>query len=286
MPAHSADLVLDEVSGHIVEARINGVPLRLKVELDHSHSITLNPAAAARAGLGDGTGRWIEIIGPVRLNGRFARPPIVIDGKKVRAQVHWQERAAVSGADGTITPYLLPYDRVILQRRPQSGPEQELLFSSKLHDNHGIHVPVRVGKRRLAVRMSLSRPNTSAPAAAAAIIARAHGGLVSEGRVFEEIAFGVKRPALRLRLQQPLRIGALPISELLARTADFRGDHELARAQAAVPEGEIVVTGKTPSQPPLYRMTVGLDVLGRCSSATYTRGTGELRLRCAAGSTP
>jgi hypothetical protein len=45
-----------------------------------------------------------------------------------------------------------------------------------------------------------------------------------------------------------------------------------------------VVTGKTPSQPPLYRITVGLDVLERCSSATYTRATGELRLRCSTGS--
>lgn len=285
-PAHSADLLLDEASGHIVEASINGVPLRLKVELDHSHSITINPAAAARAGLGNGQGRWVEIIGPVRLHGRVARPNIFIGDKEFTAPVHWQEQEAVSGADGTITPHLLPFDRVTLQRRPQSAPEQDLVFSSKLHDNHGIHVPVRVGEKRVAVRMSLSRANTSAPAAAAAIIARKHGGVVSEARILEEIAFGVKRPARILRLQQPFQVGGLTIPALLARTADFRGKHKLARAQAPMPEGEILVTGKTHSQPPLYRVTLGLDVLGRCSSATYTRGTGELRLRCAAGSSP
>jgi hypothetical protein len=280
-PAHAADLVLDEASGYIIEARINGVPLRLKVELEHSGSVTLDPAAAARAGLGNGEGRSIEIIGPVRLEGRFTKARLLIAGRTVRAKVDWQDRPPVSGADGIITPHLLPYDRVILKRRPGAASEQNLVFSSKLHENHGIYVPVRIGGQRVAVRMSVVRPTTSAPTAAAAVIAQTHGGVLGENKSLEEIAFGVKRPARRLLLQRPLRIGGLVIGSLMARTADFRGDHELVRASTPISAGEILVVGKAPSQPPLYRITLGLDVLGRCSSVTYSRGTGELRLRCA-----
>jgi hypothetical protein len=49
-PAAAADLVLDRAGGPFVQAMINGVPLRLKVEFDHTEGITLNPDAAARAG--------------------------------------------------------------------------------------------------------------------------------------------------------------------------------------------------------------------------------------------
>ncbi len=80
-PARAVDLRLDARSGPYVEALINGVPLRLRVDLDHSRTIALNPGAAARAGLADGQGRWLEIIGPVRLRGRFGRPAIA---KEVR----------------------------------------------------------------------------------------------------------------------------------------------------------------------------------------------------------
>jgi hypothetical protein len=262
---------------------LNGVPLRLKVELDHSYSVTLNPAAAARAGMGRGKGRAIEIIGPVRLEGRFADAPLFIAGRKIRAKVTWQDRPAVSGADGTITPHLLPFDKVVLQRRAQPGAERDIVYSSRLHENHGIHVPVRIGRHSVAVRMSLVRATTIAPTAAAAVIASTHGAVLGERSSLEEIAFGIKRPARLLRLEHPLQVGGLAVPSLMARTADFRGDHELMRTRPEVLEGEILVTARSPSQPPLYRMTVGLDVLGRCSSATYTRGTGELRFRCAAG---
>jgi catechol-2,3-dioxygenase len=69
----------------------------------------------------------------------------------------------------------------------------------------------------------------------------------------------------------------------MARTSDFRGKHKLTGTAERAREGEILVTGRLPSQDPLYRMTLGLDVLERCSAATYVRATGELRLRCARG---
>jgi hypothetical protein len=66
----------------------------------------------------------------------------------------------------------------------------------------------------------------------------------------------------------------------MVRTADFRGDHKLALAATQVRPDEIVVAGKKPSQEPLYRITVGLEALGRCSAATYARQARQLALRC------
>jgi hypothetical protein len=97
-----------------------------------------------------------------------------------------------------------------------------------------------------------------------------------------EIGHGVVRPVRRFRLVQPLRIGNLAIESLLARTSDFRGDHKLILPGATAAPGEILVTGKNKSQFPLYRITVGLDVLERCSAATYRRALAQIRLRCAA----
>lgn len=280
-PSRAQDLVLDARSGPFVDAWINGVRLRLKVELDHAGAVTLNPAAAARTGLGRGQGKWVDIIGPVRLSGRFARAPLVVQGREVSAKIHWQERNVTSEADGTVTPHLLPFDTVTLIRRQESGSERELVFGARMDENHGIHFPLRIGKRRVAVRFSFFRPRSFALAAAAAVIAENHGGVLEEGRSFESISYGVDRPVRPLRLSRPLEVGSLTLSRMMARTVDFRGKHKLARAPAR--EDGILVVGRIPSQDAVYRLTLGLDVLDRCSRAVYTRSTGELRLRCAPG---
>lgn len=282
VPARAADLVLDATNGPYVEARINGVPLRIRVDFDHGRSLTLNPDAAARAGLGNGQGRWIQIIGPVRLRGRFAEIPVALAAQATRAKVNWQEVPVATDADGVVTPYLLPFDRVILERSPARAGERDIVLASRIHDNHGIHVPVRIGKRRIAARLSFHRPRTTAPAAGAAVIMGAQGGALGSVKSLEEIGFGVKRPARPLRLDRALRIGELTITRLMARSADFRGKHKLALPVAPAANSDILVTGRLPSQGPLYRITIGLDVLERCSAVSYVRSTGEIRLRCAA----
>lgn len=281
-PGSAADLVLEAGTGPYVQALVNGVPLRLRVDFDHGRSLTLNPEAAARAGLGAGQGRWTQIIGRVRLRGRFAEMPVTPAGQMTRAKVNWQAVPVAADADGVVTPYLLPFDRVTLERRPARAGERDMVFGSSIHGNHGIHVPVRIGKRLIAARLSFHRPRTTAAAAAAAVILGAHGGALEGARSLEEIGYGVKRPARPLRLDRALRIGDLTIARLMARSADYRGKHKLALPSAPVPDGDMLVTGWPPSQGPLYRITIGLDVLERCSAASYVRATGELRLRCAA----
>lgn len=278
-PASAADLVLDG-SAPLIQAEIGGVPLRLKVVLDHAPGITLNPDAAARAGLGKGEGEWVERIGPVKLRGRFANLSLVIAGVPAEASVRWPERPSSTDADGEISIDSLPFETVALKRREAAPGEREFAFQTKLHANHGVHIPFLAGRRRIAARLSFSRARTSAPAAAGAAIAAVHGGALGPEKSYEEIRLGVARPVWPLRLERPLQIGALAVPLIMVRASDFRGKHRLERRPEPSLE-QIVVTGERRSQDALYRITIGLDVLGRCSAATYSRATGVLRLRCA-----
>lgn len=278
-PAPAPELVLHAASGSYVEAVIGGVPLRLEVQLDHAPAISLNPDAAERAGLGSGDGKWTEAIGPVKLRGRFSEERLLLAGLPAKAKVRWHQRVS-QDADGLISVHLLPFERVTVMRGGPVPGERETELAIKVHDNHGVYVPLDFGKRRIAARLSFSRPRTTAPAAAAAVIARAHGGAIQPEKSFEEISLGVMRPVRPLRLQRPLAIGPLAVTRLMVRTADFRGDHKLVLTATKSQNGEIVVAGAAPSQKPLYRITIGLDVLGRCSSATYLREARRLILRC------
>jgi hypothetical protein len=278
-PARAADLIL-QPSDPYVEAEIGGVLLKLKVVLDHAPGITLNPDAAARAGLGRGDGIWVEQIGPVKLRGRQAQLRFLVAGVPAEAKVRWHGGPAATDADGHISIDTLPFDSVTLERRRAGPQERDLAFETKLHHNHGVHIRFLAGRRRIAARLSFSRVRTSAPAAAGAALAAVYGGALDPEKSYEEISLGVARPVWPLRLQRPVRLGGLAIPAIMVRASDFRGKHRLERRPDPAEE-EIVVRGERRSQDALYRITVGLDVLGRCSAATYVRATGALRLRCA-----
>lgn len=280
-PAAAADLVLDTGTGPYVEARLNGVTLRLKVQLDHEAAISLNPAAAARAGLGRGQGKSIMKIGPMTLTGRFANAELTIDGTKVPAQLNWYNRDAASDADGTISPILLPFDAVRLETGQLRGPARTLSFATRVDKNHGIFVPVAVGGQAIAVRFSLVRQRSTSPAAAAAVLAQRFGGTIEESSLLEEIGFGVKRPVRQLRLSEPFTVGPLPIPALWVRVTDFRGDHQLPPTRPA-DNGVILVEGAPKSQKSLYRITLGSDVLNGCVAATYQKESGRLSFTCPA----
>ena len=278
-PAAAADLVLRAASGPYVDAVIGGTRLRLRVELDHAPAVTLNPDAAARAGL-QGDGKWLEQIGPVKLRGRKQDLRLLIEGTPAEAEVRWHDRKVAADADGQVSIHALPFDSVTIERREAGPGEREVALQTKVHDNHGVYVPVLAGRRKIAVRLSFSRPRTSAPAAAGAALAQVHGGMLEPRKSYEEISLGVMRPVWPMQLATPLRFGGLAVPLLMVRASDFRGKHRLQRRQEEGMEG-IVVTGERRSQDALYRITVGTDVLGRCSAATYSRASGVLRLRCA-----
>jgi hypothetical protein len=279
-PVGAADLVLNTVSDRTVVAAVNGVPLRLEVRFDHEGSVNLNRDAAARAGLGRGTGKSLMRIGPVQIPGRHTQAVLNIAGQPVKAEISWYERDCTRSADGTISAALLPFDSVTIKRGAGARSGAPIAFQTRFHKNHGLYVPVQAGGKTIAVRFSMDDERSTAPAAAAALLVRHHGGALSSTRASEEIGFGVVRPVRQLRFERPVPVGALRLPTIMVRAADFRGDHRLPQSVSAQPEDAIVVTGVRKSQEALYRMTLGSDVLGGCSAIGFVRASRLMWAQC------
>ena len=278
--AEAEDLVLDPAGGHLVEAAVNGVPLRLRVTLDAHGFVILNRAAARRAKLGRGDRRMVMAIGPVRLKGRGVQAPVTIGGRTAEMLLGWYDAPVDPAADGVISPGALPYDRVRLRYLPTAPGRHTLAYRVQFGEGDGLHVPIDVGGGySIAVRFAPDAADTIAAGAAAAMMAETHGGTLSTAPFHVEIGFGITRPARWLTLRSPVRVGAAAVDRLLMRTSDFLGTHRLPRDAAITPD-EILVSAARARQEALYRMTLGRDALGGCTEADYARAERLLLLRC------
>lgn len=263
-----------------VTAIINGVSFRLRVDLDAQGSVVLNREAARRVQFARG-GSVTMNIGPVRFTGRFAPATLEMEGRQLPVQVKWFARTAAGDADGIVSPALLPFESVTLVYGGAVAPSRRLSFRTSLEDEAGLHVRVPVGPQIVKMRFS-PRDETIATAAAAAVLARAGGGRWDGSDQRVEIGYGVVRPVRPLMFATPIRVGELSIGRLLARLADFAGRHELPdeRDPGAQPD-EILVRARRPTQPAIYRLTVGRPTLDGCFAATVRPLARELVLGCA-----
>ena len=109
------ELALD-AADPVIDAVIEGVPMRLRVDLDAHDSIELNPAAAKRLGIKYEASVDVYV-GRVRLPGRAAIAKVRIGAVERLLQVAEHGRICCAGADGTIGPQLLPYRRIIWRDR-------------------------------------------------------------------------------------------------------------------------------------------------------------------------
>jgi len=122
--ASAADLLLGPESGFTIPVELGGATLRLRVDPAASGLVILNPDAVARARLTPEMmrgrpgipGQYIRPsyarIGPVALAGRTRAVTARLAGQALRIQAIWFDRAVIDGADGLISPALLPYDSI------------------------------------------------------------------------------------------------------------------------------------------------------------------------------
>ena len=280
--ARAADLTLDSSSGYTIPVQINGHALRLRVDLSASGYVLLNPDAAARAGLGGSMVRSRTLVGPHVLRGSSNAVRLTIAGTELRERVAWFDRPAVEGADGVISPEVLPYDNIILQLAPEQPGQRDYEIALSFTKSAGLFLPYSVQGHTTGVDFSLFRPRSIATAAAGAVIATENGGTWSGETSEEMISFGIARPVRPMHLERPLLLGGIALPDLVVRTADHRGNFALPSDQEA-DSGEVVVTGQTRSrQRASLSLTIGLDRLGSCTSATYRKAGRLLRLRCPA----
>jgi hypothetical protein len=281
IPATASDLTLDAASGYMVDATINGVPVRLRVDPETSGFIILNSEAAKRIKLRRSMIGAQAIVGPVRVSGFTKVARVAIGGVTGRRRVVFSDRVAAGadGADGLIGPGDMPFDRVTFQLRAPMPGERAVGLPMKWERSFGLFYPVSFGDQEVRFRFSTIRADSVATAAAGAVIAALHGGTWSGEAGEQMIKYEVVRPVRPMSLAQPASFGGFPLNRFLVRISDSRGNAVLPTDASADPD-EIVVTGQRQKQKARYDMSLGLDWLSACSSLSWDNRARVMTLNC------
>ena len=276
------------VSGDgIVAVTVNGAPARVRIDpAAPALPILLEPFATTQARLRAGPFAFAYLVGPEHVPGRSAVGRIAIGegGRPRKRRIGWAERPYAQGADGVIGPGGLPEDVVRFVLRPAVPGERTIALP--LEDEGGLfggwggsYAILQVGGEPMRVRFNPHEPRTLATAGAAVRLANAHDGMVSGETAPAHIAFGISRPVRTMRLGRPLAVGPLALSELGVRTADF-GNASGIPEEGADPD-EVVVTGDRGRNRNRDRLSIGADLLSRCSAIVFDKRARQVRLTCA-----
>ena len=271
----SGDLVLD-AANPVIAVQVNGIAMRLRVDLDRQDSIELNPAAAARLPVQWEDGAEMDV-GRVRLANHVAGVSLAVDGRTVPAEVSQHGRDCCTGADGVITPDQLPYATVRWRNAAAPAPTASQVLLLDTSENTGLSAATDADKVR--VRFALGAPETIGTAAAGAELARLWGGRWSGPERRVTLIFGITRPARPMAFARPGLIGGFPFDQLLVRLSDFAGDEKLPADP--VPAGEVVVAHHLERQRAWPAVTIGKDRLSRCAEIVYSAMPRSLTLHCA-----
>lgn len=252
----------------IVEAEINGRPVRLEVDLRLPDVLVLNPSAAERLGV-----RRIPFVrvsvelDDASIRGRLARPRLVFPEGGTRAFTGVFNVPASRRADGVIGPGALPADVIRIEMKPSEQGEREISFTladAEVWEPHAI-----IGGLDMEINFDLANPVSVFNRTASARLDEA-GAIVADGALVEgELLLGLRTQ------MQPVRT-ALDFADLaLGRT--------VARTRApllgALDQDTIVVEGEGRTPPP--NLWVGREALASCSSISVDRRTRRLTLSCA-----
>src|SRR5512147_1860834 len=178
-------IMLDADPVPVIDAQINGRPVRLEVDMRLPSMLALSASAAQRlhvtrvpllaVGVGlEGSNSAIR--------GRLARPRVVFEGGDSRAFAGIFPMPVTSRADGVIGPGALPYDVVTIRLGPAQAGEREISFT--LADANNWTPTTRIGDAEMRVLFDVSQ-QPSVFNRAAARHYDANGGIVSSGDLVE-----------------------------------------------------------------------------------------------------
>ena len=276
--AGAADLKVEARADYLIDATVNGQPVRLRVDPGAPGYLILNPATATRLGLTPSLMRARTRIGPVRLTGSSREADVAIGGAAGRRRLLWFDRPVIAGADGLIGPADLPYDRVTFELAAPRDGEAQFEMPLEYTRGTGLYLPLRVGEHDFRFLFSLAKPFGLATAGAGAILAASYGGSWTGAAIDQPIDFEVVRPARPMGFAQPISLHGLELRAVHVRTGDNRGNLSLPPEPDADPD-EVVVTAAS-GQRAAFVVVVGRDLLSRCSSLVWDNHIRRLSLRC------
>lgn len=279
-PSHAADLIVDAASNYLIDATINGQPVRLRVDPATSGYIILNAATVQRLGLRRSLLGSQTRIGPVRLTGGSKVAEVSIGGVTGDRRLVWlTDRPAIEGADGVIGPADMHYERVTFALGAPRAGEAAFALPMRFERSFGLYLPLRLGEQELRFKFTLLKAETMATAGAGAYLSTLNGGTWTGDARDQVIHYGVVRPVRPLSLARPVSLNGLLVAQLLVRTGDNRGNLSLPPEPDADPE-EVFVMGAS-RQRAQFHVTVGMDRLGLCSSLVWDNRARLLTLNCA-----
>ena len=282
----------------LVDVSLAGEPARLRVDPAAPGMILMSKAFAQnrelrmskRLGIG-----FVYAIGSDRVTSSTAVTKVDLGGGVEKRRVGWSARPFSPVADGSIGPAGLPDPIVRFQlQRSQAGewtirlPMTRFGFAEFVFGGgwQPSSAEIEIDGAPMRIIFDPHHARSLATAGAAVRLSRAYGGATSGEAVPTEIFFGVKRPVRTLTLARPMQIGALSITTLGVRTSDF-GNAGLIPEAGVVPPpadpNEIVVTAKGKKRDTSHDViSLGADLLGRCSSIVFDKPAKQIALTCTA----
>jgi hypothetical protein len=282
------NVLVDQPIGAVVE----GKPARLQITTGLVDRLTLHTNFVAANGIQPApiAGKAnVNFWGRREISGRNRPLDYSIDGVKEKGRAFWFLDVPQPKFDGSVGPWAIPFDRVIVGLSPTSGAEQSFDFpyygdlnngSVTLHQDPAFRTSLTFGVER-----ELKYPLASAATGAA--IAAAYGGTLSGEEWQEHIAFGVTRPVRLMTLERPFRVGPFAFTQIAVRTRSTRdaaGSGE-AIAEAVDAENvdpqEIVVVGLgKKARKPAFTLSIARAALNQCASITFDKAVRKISLSC------
>lgn len=265
-------ITLDASPAPLIDAEINGRPVRLEVDLRFREWLALSSEAATRLQVRRSP------IGRIRMGiegsdavlvGRVGIPRVVYpDGEDARAPTGIFPTPVTARADGVVGPGALPYDRITIRLRPDQPGARDIAFD--LEDRDDWRISAEIGGESLQVRFDPINAATVFNRPASRLLDRT-GGIVATGDVVRlPLILGLE--TMMQPVQTDLTFAGLPLPNAFARTN--------SGLFGALEEDAIVVEAE-PRDPPPPAVIIGTEALAPCSSITVDRRARRLTLRCA-----
>ncbi|QCB41290.1 hypothetical protein E5673_02845 [Sphingomonas sp. PAMC26645] len=298
----TAPAIRDVPVGGMIAATIDGKPVTLRVDPAAPGLVFVTTAVAERLALkGGALGLGYSVGGQGAMQATTVRPMTFgtnavkrrisfpsrkHETKGKAADPRWVGRPYADVGDGSIGPASLPEPVVrILLNAPRAGERTVALpmvdGGGLLGKLSGTFAQITIGGQPIRVRFDPYHPRTTVTANAATLIAQAQRGTLVGLTAPVEIAFGIARPVRTMTLATPLLVGPLALSSLGVRTTDVGSAAAIPDADAPPPDpDEIVVIAKGKRDASRDRLTIGADLLDRCSSIVFDKPAKQIRLTC------